>query len=128
MTNHSVCPNLAARLRSTPQSSRLSTVRCVRSLVLGLVWLLALALQSSAQELSNDRLTLRLNFSPEGIPIIKEAVWQATGQLAFRDLGTPDGLNNWVPTVLIPTAPTPPSAWEISEADGSCALPRALSP
>ncbi|HJQ23488.1 MAG TPA: alpha-galactosidase [Blastocatellia bacterium] len=88
-----------------------------KSLVLALVWLLMLALQSSAQELSNDRLTLRLGVTPEGIPIIKEAVWQATGQFAFRDLGTPDGLNDWVPAALIPTTATTPSAWEVSEAD-----------
>ena len=62
---------------------------------------------AQAQELSSDTLRLLLNVTPEGIPVIEEAVWQATGQTAFRDLGTPDGLAAWVPEALIPQARWP---------------------
>ncbi len=80
---------------------------------LGLIWVLLLAISSPAAELSNKALTLRLAVTPEGIPIIGEAVWRTTGQVAFRDLGTPEGLGAWVPASLIPTAQTAPTTWTI---------------
>jgi alpha-galactosidase len=87
----------------------------MRRLVVCLAWMLALAFAASAQELSNDCLTLRLGVSHEGIPIIKEAVWKDTGQAAFRDAGTPDGLRAWVPTALIPGDASEAPAWIINE-------------
>ncbi|MEN3335282.1 MAG: alpha-galactosidase [Blastocatellia bacterium] len=118
MTDHSPRINQSALVRNERQSRKLSdSARWIRTLVLGLAWTLALAFAAQAQELSNDALTLRLNVSPEGIPIIKEAVWQATGQVAFRDMGTPEGLGAWVPASLIPTTQTTPPTWSISEGD-----------
>jgi hypothetical protein len=74
-------------------------------------------LAAQAQELSNDTLRLKLNVTPEGIPVIEEAVWQATGQTVFRDMGTPDGLRAWVPETLIPEAQTTKAVWSITEGD-----------
>jgi Melibiase len=89
----------------------------MRAFVVCLVWTLTLACAASAQELSSDTLRLRLGVTSEGIPIIKEAVWQATGQVAFRDLGTSDGLSAWVPASLIPATPGEPATWSITEGE-----------
>ena len=78
---------------------------------------IALVSAAQAQELSSDTLRLQLNVTPEGIPVIEEAVWRATGQTAFRDLGTPDGLAAWVPEALIPEALTTTPVWSITESD-----------
>jgi hypothetical protein len=91
--------------------------RWIHALVLCLGWTLALVFAAQAQELSNDTLRLQLNVTPEGIPVIEEAVWQATGHTAFRDLGTPDGLAAWVPEALIPEALTTTPVWSITESD-----------
>ena len=87
-----------------------------RCLLLCLAALLAFTAQ--AQELSNDTLRLRLSVTPEGIPIVEEAIWRETGQTVFRDLGTPNGLSDWVPESLIPTTPNAPLAWSITEGEG----------
>ncbi|HKP12851.1 MAG TPA: hypothetical protein VJZ91_12090, partial [Blastocatellia bacterium] len=87
-----------------------AALRCV-------VWAVALACTAAAQELSNDTLRLRLNVTPEGVPVIEEAVWAATGQTVFRDLGTPDGLAAWVPESLLPAAQTEGVAWTVTEGD-----------
>jgi Melibiase len=86
-----------------------------RILLFGLAWLLASALAAQAQELSNDALRLRLSVTPEGIPIIQEAIWQATGAPVFRDLGTPDGLSDWVPDSLIPASSNAEVSWSVTE-------------
>jgi hypothetical protein len=86
----------------------------MQTLVLCLAWALVLAFGASAQVMSNDTLRLQLGVTTEGIPIIEEAVWQATGQVVFRDMGTPDGLGAWVPASLIPTTPTTPPDWSIT--------------
>jgi Melibiase len=105
-----------------------ASARWIRVLILGLVCILALVFRVPAHELSNDSLTLRLNVTPQGIPIISEAVLQATGQLMFRDLGTPDGLSAWVPESLIPATQTMPTAWNIingetfTTAEATCEL------
>src|SRR5262249_44396452 len=43
------------------------------------------------------------------------ALWKSDGSIALRDLGTPDGLNAWVPAALLPTDPTQPAAWSVNE-------------
>jgi hypothetical protein len=73
--------------------------------------------QEVSQELSNDTLRLRLKVTPEGIPIIEEAILGAQGQTVLRDLGTPDGLSDWVPESLIPAAQNAPVTWSITEGD-----------
>ena len=91
--------------------------RGIQALVLCFAWILAFALTAQAQELSNDTLRLKLNVTPQGIPVIEEAVWQATGQTVFSDLGTPDGLSAWVPVAFIPAAQTTTGGWSITEGD-----------
>jgi len=118
MTDHSAHTSQSPLIRKSRLPGPLfGSSRWIRILVLGLTCILALVFRVPAQELSNDTLTLRLNVTPEGIPIIKEAVWQATGQVIFRDLGTPDGLTAWVPASLIPSPQTMPSAWNIIEGE-----------
>src|SRR5437868_5859845 len=125
MTDHSAYTSQSALVRNERQLRKLSaSARWVQALVLGFAWMLALAFSAHAEDVRNDTLTLHLNVSPEGIPIIEQAVWLATGEVAFRDLGTPEGLGAWVPASLIPTTPTAipttptaPTAWTITEGD-----------
>src|SRR6185369_6559085 len=80
-----------------------STVRRIRWVLPAILgWMLALTFAASAQDLSNDTVHLRLNVTPEGVPVIEEARWIATGRTIFRDLGTPDGLSAFVPAQLLP--------------------------
>jgi melibiase-like protein len=90
-------------------------IRYLRKISLLFGWALALCFASQAQELSNDKLRLKLNVTPEGIPVIEEAVWQSTGRTIFRDLGTPDGLGGWVQEISANQA-TPP-VWELNETE-----------
>jgi Melibiase len=114
----------------SPQRSRL-TGGC-RSLLLCLAAVLASVFTAQAQELSNDTLRLRLNVTPQGIPIIEEVIWGETGQIAFRDLGTPNGLSDWVPESLIPAAQSAPATWNIragevfKTAEATCNLNRKM--
>jgi len=118
MTDHSAHTSQTALARKRRQSRNLSgSFRWLQTLVLCLAWTLALALAAQAQELGNDTVLLQLSVTPEGIPVIEEAIWLATGQTAFRDLGTPDGLGAWVPASLIPSAQTAPVIWSITEGD-----------
>jgi predicted ribosome-associated RNA-binding protein Tma20 len=103
--------------KNSPRGGLFVSARWIRILVLGLACMLALVFRVPAQELSNGSLTLRLNVTPEGIPVISQAVWQETGQVVFRDLGTPDGLGAWVPASLIPTTQTVPTAWNIIDGE-----------
>src|ERR1044072_5071100 len=96
-----------------PQNLSSFTARC-RTLLICLALVLAFACAAQAQELSNDALTLRLNVSPEGIPVIEQATLKATGKVAFRDMGTPDGLGAWVPAALIPATQPASPVWEIT--------------
>ena len=89
----------------------------LKGMLFAFVWVLALCFASHAQELSNDKIRLKLNVTPEGIPVIEEAVWQATGNTIFRDLGTPDGLGPWIQQSVIPAEQSAPPVWEISEKD-----------
>jgi hypothetical protein len=100
----------------SPRRSRL--IRWFQILAFGLAWTVGLAIAGHAQTLANDTVVLQLGISPQGIPIIEEASWLATGQKVFRDLGTPDGLEAWVNAAMIPGAPTAPAVWNISEANG----------
>jgi hypothetical protein len=84
----------------------------VQALVSGFA-LILLTFSAQAAQLSNGTLTLQLKVTPEGIPIIEKALWQATGQVVFRDLGTSGGLSAWVPGALIPTTQTTPTGWNI---------------
>ena len=113
MTDLPLCSSQSALIRNPHQARALSATRRVCVFVFGFVCMLALASQAVGQELSNDSLTLRLGVSPEGVPIIKEAVWKDTGEPALRDLGTPEGLAAWVPAALIPTPA--PTAWEVTD-------------
>src|SRR6266567_2515863 len=117
MTDDSVRTSLSAlrtRIRCRKQSG---SFRGIQSLVLCFGWVLAVALTAQSQELSNDALRLKLKVTPEGVPAIEEAVWQATGQRVFSDMGTPDGLSAWVPEALIPEAQTATPVWTITEGD-----------
>jgi Melibiase len=80
-----------------------------------MIWVLAISFASNAQELSNDKIRLKLNVTPEGIPVIEEAAWQATGNIIFRDLGTPDGLGAWIQQSVIPTEQSAMPAWVITD-------------
>lgn len=74
--------------------------------------------QEVTQELSNDTLRLHLGVTQQGVPVIQEAQWRATGETAFRDLGTPDGLSRWVPDALIPAlGQNPAPAWSVTEGE-----------
>src|SRR5690349_14734735 len=116
MMNHSPFVNASHLIHTECQSRKLLRhAQGARRLIVCLAWMLALAFAASAQELSNDCLTLRLGISHEGIPIIKEAVWKDTGRSAFRDAGTPDGLAAWVPAALIPGEASDAPAWSIKE-------------
>ena len=118
MTDYSMQTRLSALIRMKRQPWKLSgSSRWIRAIALFAVWTVVLAVAAQAQELSNDTLRLRLNVTPEGVPVIGEAVWQATGQTAFRDTGTPDGLRAWVPDALIPAAQQTTPTWSISEGD-----------
>ena len=104
----------------------------ILALVVCFVWVLRIALKAPATELRSDTLRLTLNVTPEGVPVIEEAKWQDTGETVFRDLGTPDGLNAWVPESLIPTAQTLTPTWSITEghdfttAEATCELAKKL--
>src|SRR5215813_10086477 len=87
----------------------------LQKILLAFVWVLALQFATQAQELSNDKIRLKLNVTPQGIPVIEEAAWQATGSTIFRDLGTPDGLGGWIQQSVIPTEQSATPAWEITE-------------
>ena len=89
----------------------------LKGTLLAFVWVLTLCFASNAQELSNDKIRLKLNVTPEGIPVIEEAVWQATGNTIFRDLGTPDGLGPWIQQSVIPAEQSATPIWEITEKD-----------
>lgn len=116
MTDNPLQTNLYAPNGMEP--TRVSLIaRWIRGIALYGVCLAMLTMAANAQELSNDTLNLRLNVTPEGIPVIDEAVWQATGQTVFRDMGTPDGLRAWVPSGLIPAAQTTLPAWVITQGD-----------
>ena len=118
MTYDSTQISRSAVVRMNRQPRKLSgSARWIQALVLCFAWILVFALGAHAQELSNDTLRLRLNVTPEGVPVIEEAVWQATGQTLFRDLGTPDGLSTWVLESLIPAARTTTTTWIITEGD-----------
>jgi Melibiase len=106
----------ALRTKHQPRKQS-GSLRGIQALFLGFAWILALALAAHAQELSNGTLGLKLNVTPQGIPVIEEAVWQATGQTVFRDMGTPEGLSAWVPEALIPEAQTKTAVWTITEGD-----------
>lgn len=105
----------------------------VLSLACLLVVVSAASAQETSQELSNDTLRLRLAVTPEGIPVIQEAQWTATGETAFRDLGTPGGFGTWLPDALIPApGQNPLPAWIVTEgedfttAEATCDLARKL--
>src|ERR1043165_9066568 len=118
MIDHSACTSRPALERTESQLPKPSAqARRMRAFIVCLAWTLALAFGASAQELSSDTVRLRLGVTSEGIPIIKEAVWVATGEVAFRDLGTPDGLSAWVPTSLIPATAGEPAAWSITDTE-----------
>lgn len=88
--------------------------RRTQALLFCFALILAFGSATQAQELINDTLRLKLNVTPEGIPVIEKAVWQATGQTVFHDLGTPGGLSAWVPEALIPAALTKIPVWTIT--------------
>lgn len=116
MSDYTLQTNLSAPNRMKPiQASPIA--RWIRRFALYGVCLVMLTTAAHAQELNNESLRLRLSVTPEGVPVIDEAVWQATGQTVFRDLGTPDGLRSWVPSVLIPAVQATPPAWVITEGD-----------
>jgi hypothetical protein len=58
-------------------------------------WIMLGSATSKAQELSNNSISLKLG-SFGGIPLNQEAVWKATGQIAFGDVGTSGGLGDLV--------------------------------
>jgi len=117
-TDYSVQPSQCASDSKARQPHRLSSLTGRWPVLLLVVaWLLVSAVAAQAQELSNDTLRLRLNVTPEGIPIIEEAIWQATGETVFRDLGTPDGLSDWVPDALLPGAANAAATWSITEGE-----------
>lgn len=110
------------------------TVLLVLSLACSLFVASVASAQEITQELSNDTLRLRLTVSQQGVPVIQEAQWKATGETAFRDLGTPEGLSRWVPDALIPPpGQTPAPVWSVNEgedfttAEATCKLLRKLS-
>ena len=98
-------------------SKVVSPRQSLKKLLLSVIWVVALCFVTHAQELSNDKIRLKLNVTPEGVPIIEEAVWQTTGNTIFRDLGTPDGLSAWIQQSVMPTDQTAPPSWEITEKD-----------
>lgn len=116
MTDYTRQTNLAAPNRMEPTQASL-IARWIRGFALYGVWLVMLTMAAHGQELSNDTLRLQLNVTPEGVPVIDEAVWEATGQTVFRDMGTPDGLSAWVPSALIPAARTTLPVWVITQGD-----------
>lgn len=116
MTDYTLQTSQSAPDRVKPTRASV-IVRWIRGFALYGVWLVMLTMAAHAQELSNDTLRLRLDVTPEGIPVIDEAVWQATGQTVFRDMGTPDGLSAWVPSGLIPAAQPNLPAWVITQGD-----------
>lgn len=118
MTDDSMQTNLSASNRMKRLRGKVSrSARWIRAVAVCGFWTVALTLAAHAQELSNDTLRLRLNVTPEGVPVIEQAVWQATGQTVFRDMGTPNGLGAWVPEALIPANQTTMPTWNITEAD-----------
>lgn len=118
MTDHSVYISPSTLINNHRLPCPLSdAARWVRALVLVFASMVALNSPGLAQELSNPTLRLQLGVTADGIPIIKEAVWEATGQVAFRDAGAPADLSAWVPTALIPTTATAPPTWNIIEGD-----------
>jgi hypothetical protein len=84
-------------------------------LILCFAWTIFITAPAQAQELSNDSLRLQLNVTGEGIPVIEQADWKATGRMAFRDLGTPDGLTAWISETLIPESPNVTPEWNVTE-------------
>lgn len=118
MTDHSTYTIRSILVRKNRQQDKpSSSARLLQGLVFCLAWALALAFQAQAQELSNDTLRLQLGITPEGIPVVKEALWKATGQTVFRDLGTSAGLGAWVPAALIPTAQGASPTWSVAEGE-----------
>jgi hypothetical protein len=81
------------------------------------IWIGLAVFTTPAADLTNDLLTLRLAVTAEGVPAIKEVLWRVSGRAAFRDTGTPAGLNAWVPEALLPTTPTPAPEWIIKTGD-----------
>jgi hypothetical protein len=118
MTDHSV-QVITSALTKTLTISRKSSLalRWGFALLLCLAWLLAPAFTAQAEEISSDTIRLHLSVSPEGIPIIKDAIWIETGETAFTDLGTPDGLAAWVPAALLPADAGTPATWTITDGD-----------
>ncbi|MFY9572292.1 MAG: alpha-galactosidase [Blastocatellia bacterium] len=126
MTDDSAHPSLSPLVSRLHEPVKLwSYGRWIRALILCLAWTFALSLggndtgsigqPAQAQDISNDTLRLKLNVTPEGVPVIEEAVWQATGQTVFRDLGTPEGLSAWFPESLGSTIRTTIANWRITE-------------
>lgn len=106
----------------------------VLSLACSLFVVSSASAQELTQELSNDTLRLRLTVSQQGVPVIQEAQWKATGETAFQDLGTPEGLSRWVPEALIPPpGQTSAPVWSVNDgedfttAEATCNLLRKLS-
>src|ERR1700754_3153638 len=116
MTDHSA-HIISSALIKTPISSRQPSrsLRWSFALLLCLVWLLVPSFTAQAEEITSDTIRLHLAVSPEGIPIIKDAVWVETGETAFADLGTPDGLAAWVPAALLPNHPGTLATWTITD-------------
>lgn len=128
MTDDSAHTRQSALVRRKHQPVKLwGSGRWIRALLLCLAWTFALASAGNdsrsigqpaqAQVISNDTLRLTLNVTPEGVPVIEEAVWQATGQTVFRDMGTPEGLSAWFPESLSSTVQTTLATWSITEGD-----------
>jgi melibiase-like protein len=120
MNNDSALKSQSApfRVNRQPHRQLFASLRWIHALALCCICIAALfALATQAQELSNDTLRLKLNVTPEGVPVIEEATWQATGKTVFRDLGTPDGLSSWVPEGLTSGDRTPIPVWKIIEGD-----------
>src|SRR5215467_10894080 len=92
--------------------NRLGIVIC-----LCLTWFALDVSAAHGQELSNDTIRLQLGESPDGIPMIEEAVWLETGQAAFRRVEGSGILSDWFADSLIQNNKLNGSGspWEITE-------------
>src|SRR5258708_6327736 len=100
------------------QGTRRALLRCA-PVLLAILWAAFVTQSAGAAELTNGRLSLELGVTPDGMPVIQQAIWTATGLPAFTEVSSSGDLTAWLPQGLLPSdlSGIGPAAWTLSESD-----------
>jgi alpha-galactosidase len=67
---------------------------------------------ATATQLSNRFVTIELNASPHGIPVISQVTWTQTGNTIFSDDGSIQEMQRWIPEELV-KEDSQPTKWTV---------------